>query len=339
VGELLTTGSALAAFFAGGVALFAPCCIVFLAPSYLAIAVRNRRWRLLPLTFAFAAGLALVLVPITVGVSLVAATVANYHAALYYVGGAFMLLLAAYSISGRMLTPPSWLRAPDTSRGEAGSFFALGVFSGVASSCCAPVLAGVMTLSALSGSVTGGIVLGLAYTFGMVFPLFVMALLWDRYRLGERRFLQARPVRLRVGGRTLATNTVNLAVAVAFALMGGFVIYLADRGQMTSGPGFQVAVGRGLADIFERIEAATAGVPEALLGLAVLALAAVFVLAALRDRPGDDGATLDEDTRESSVPGLATSCHDSSLPEPTASCPEVSADAAPAARQEQVTRP
>jgi len=71
MGDLLTTGSVLAAFFAGGVALFAPCCIVFLAPSYLAVAVKNRRWRLLPLTFVFAAGLALVLVPITLGMSLV----------------------------------------------------------------------------------------------------------------------------------------------------------------------------------------------------------------------------------------------------------------------------
>jgi hypothetical protein len=86
VGNLLTTGSVLAAFFAGGVALFAPCCIVFLAPSYLAVAVKNRRWRLLPLTFMFAAVLALVLVPITLGMSLIAATIANYHAPLYYAG-------------------------------------------------------------------------------------------------------------------------------------------------------------------------------------------------------------------------------------------------------------
>jgi len=31
--NLLTTGSVLAAFFAGAVALFAPCCVVFLAPA------------------------------------------------------------------------------------------------------------------------------------------------------------------------------------------------------------------------------------------------------------------------------------------------------------------
>ena len=281
---LLTTGSVLAAFFAGSVALFAPCCIVFLAPSYLAVAVKNRRWRLLPLTFVFAAGLALVLVPITLGMSLVASTIANYHAPLYYAGGALMLALAAFTLSGRMISMPSFVRAPDTARGDTGSFFALGVFSGIASSCCAPVLAGVMTLSALSGSAVGGVALGLAYTFGMVFPLFAMALAWDRFRLGERRFLRARPVRIRVAGRVLATNTVNLVVAAAFVVMGGFLIYLAGAGRMTGGPGFQVAIGTGLSRVFARIETWTQPVPEPLLGVAVLALAAVFVVATLRDR-------------------------------------------------------
>lgn len=70
--ELLATGSIVAAFFAGGVALFAPCCIVFLAPSYLAAAAKNERRRLLRLTFGFTAGLAPVLVPITLGASLLA---------------------------------------------------------------------------------------------------------------------------------------------------------------------------------------------------------------------------------------------------------------------------
>ena len=283
MGSLLTTGSVLAAFLAGGVALFAPCCIVFLAPSYMAVAVKNRRWRLLPLTFVFAAGLALVLVPITLGMSLVASAIANYHALLYYAGGVLMLALAVFTLSGRMVSLPSFLRAPDTTRGDSGSFFALGVFSGIASSCCAPVLAGVMALSALSGSAIGGISLGLAYTFGMVFPLFLMALAWDRFRLGERRFLRARPVRIRVAGKVLATNTVNLAVAAGFAVMGGFVIYLANTGQMTGGPGFQVAIGKGLERVFVRIETWSDRVPEPVLGLAVLALAAVFVLATLRD--------------------------------------------------------
>ncbi|WP_448059224.1 cytochrome c biogenesis CcdA family protein [Cellulomonas hominis] len=282
--ELLTTGSVIAAFFAGGVALFAPCCIVFLAPSYLAGAVKNRRWRLLPLTFIFAAGLALVLVPITLGMSLLAGAIARYHAPLYYAGGVLMLTLAALALSGRMWSLPSFLRAPDTTRGDSASFFALGVFSGIASSCCAPVLAGVMTLSALSGSAIGGLTLGLAYVFGMVFPLFVMALVWDRARLGEKKLVRARLVRLRVRGRVLVTNTLNLAVAVGFTVMGVFIIALADDADMTGGTAAQDSIARTLTDVFLRIQDWASPVPEPVLGLALLALAAVFVLATLAGR-------------------------------------------------------
>ena len=54
-------------------------------------------------------------------------------------------------------------------------------------------------------------------------------------------------------GRTIHTNTVNVIVAVAFAVMGGFILYLADTGTMTSGPGFQVSIGKWLAGIFAQI--------------------------------------------------------------------------------------
>ncbi len=66
--------------------------------------------------------------------------------------------------------------------------------------------------------------------------------------------------------------------------MGGFVLYLANTGTMTSGPGFQVAIGDGLAAVFGKIEEWTAPVPEPILGLALLALAAVFVVGTLRHR-------------------------------------------------------
>jgi cytochrome c-type biogenesis protein len=317
--DLLTTGSIIAAFFAGGVALFAPCCIVFLAPSYLAGAVKNRVWRLLPLTFIFAAGLALVLVPLTMGMSLLAGAIARYHAPLYYAGGTLMIALALLALSGKMWSLPSFMRTPDTTRGDSASFFALGVFSGIASSCCAPVLVGVMTLSALSGSAIGGLALGLAFVFGMVFPLFVMALLWDRARLGERKLFRARLVRLRLGTGVLVTSTLNVAVAVAFVVMGAFVIALAGSADMTGGSAFQTSAGQALAGIFLRIQRWTQPVPEPVLGLALLALAAVFVWAALvgrrrRPAPPSQGSGSDvPPTGERPTDGDDTpSCHSTS---------------------------
>ncbi len=313
--SLLTTGSVLAAFLAGMVALFAPCCVVFLAPSYVAVAAKNRRWRLLPLTFVFAAGLAVIMVPITLGISLVAGTIAKYHAPFYYAGGALMLLLAAYSLSGRMWSLPAFLRAPDTRRGDSGSFFALGVFSGIASSCCAPVLAGVMTLSALAGSPVGGTLLGLAFVLGMTFPLFLMALLWDRRHLGERSRLAARPVRLRLAGRTLHTNTVNVAVAAAFTVMGAFVIYLAGTSTMTTGPGFQVAVGRWLGNRFEHLQRWLSPVPEPVLGVLVAAIAGLFVYATLTDRRRDRRRVADGAAIQVPIAAHAVPCHHAPRPD------------------------
>ncbi|MCC2594156.1 cytochrome c biogenesis CcdA family protein [Tessaracoccus sp. OS52] len=305
--DLLSAGGILAAFLAGGVALFAPCCIVFLAPSYLAAAAKNRRWRLLPLTFVFAAGLALVLVPITMGVSLIAGAIAMYHSVLYWAGGLLMIGLGLFALSGRMWSMPSVLRAPDTARSDTATFFSLGVFSGIASSCCAPVLAGVMTLSALSGSPTGGLVLGLAYVFGMVIPLFVMALLWDK-RPERMRSLRAKPVRLRLGRFTLATNTVNLLVAVGFVVMGIAVIGQAGATEMTGADAPLVGMGAWLSDAFAWLLAITAPIPEAILGLALLALVSVFVLATLRDRSKHSPAPAVEEHAccDDAAPGSAT---------------------------------
>ncbi|CAI9404468.1 hypothetical protein AESSP_01214 [Aestuariimicrobium sp. T2.26MG-19.2B] len=302
--ELLGTGSVLAAFLAGTVALFAPCCIVFLAPSYLAAAVKNNRWRLLPLTLVFAAGLALVLVPITLGVSILAGAIARYHEPLYWAGGLLMIGLGLLALSGRMWSMPSLLRAPDTTRGDSATFFSLGVFSGIASSCCAPVLAGVMTLSALAGNPAGGMVLGLAFVFGMVLPLLAMALLWDVARLDQRRWGRSRPIALRVAGRTLRTTTVNVIVALAFMTMGVAVISLASSTTMTgNATWFQRAAGAGVTRAARSLLGWLEPVPEAVLGLGLLALAGLFVWFTLRDRR--------------TAPPPAVSCHEVPSSDPT----------------------
>ena len=92
--------------------------------------------------------------------------------------------------------------------------------------------------------------------------------------------------------------------------MGGFVIYLANTGTMTSGPGFQVAIGEFLTTVFARIQSWTQPVPEAILGLAVLAVAAVFVIATLHGRrhtpPADPSSTPD--------PALEPGSHESGEP-------------------------
>lgn len=291
-------GSLLAAFLAGSVALFAPCCITVLFPSYLAAAVRNRRWRLVPLTFVFTAGLAVVLVPITLGIGALAESLLRYHSAVYALGGVLMLAFAAVVVLGLHWSLPMLRGAPDLERTDSGGVFALGVFSGAASACCAPVLAGVVTLSAVTPGLAGSAAIGLAYTFGMVFPLVVLTLLWDRFGSRDLGFLRGRPIAYRLAGRPVATTTLDLGVAGLFAVMGAGLLAVAATGASLA-PTFQVGIGQAITARLERVALFLEPVPDAVIGLGLLGLAAAALALSARGKPPARLDPADDDVERS----------------------------------------
>ncbi|GMQ85846.1 MAG: hypothetical protein BMS9Abin07_1414 [Acidimicrobiia bacterium] len=269
-------GSLLAAFLAGSVALFAPCCVTVLFPAYLSAAVRNSRWRLVPLTLIFAAGIAVVLVPVTLGLGILTRTLLRYHGAFYVAGGVLMLVLAGLALSGRGWALPIMRGSPNVQRTDSGGVFVLGIFSGAASACCAPVLAGVLTLSAVAPSLIQGVGIGLAYVLGMVFPLVVMALAWDRFGAGARDRLRGRERHLRLAGRTLTVTTLDLVSTALFGLMGIALIGLGVTGA-TLAPTAQASVGTWLQDRLAPFVQWLEPIPDVLIGLVLVAVAVAAV--------------------------------------------------------------
>jgi len=289
---LFLGGSLIAAFFAGAVALFAPCCIVVLFPAYLAAAVRNSRWRLVPLTLIFAAGIAVVLIPITLGLGILTRGLLRYHSATYVAGGMLMLLLAVLALSGRGWTLPIMRGSPDVQRTDSGGVFVLGVFSGAASACCAPVLAGVLTLSAVAPTLMQGVGIGLAYVFGMVFPLVLLALAWDRLGPKGRDQLRGKERRIRVAGHSFAVTTLDLVAAAMFGVMGIALIFIGITGT-TLAPTAQVAIGTWLQDRLIPFVGWLEPVPDVVIGLVLVAVAVAAVAISGRRRRTE---TVDEST-------------------------------------------
>jgi cytochrome c biogenesis protein CcdA len=292
-------GSLLAAFLAGSVALFAPCCVTVLFPAYLSAAVRNSRWRLVPLTLIFAAGIAAVLIPVTLGLGILTRTLLRYHGAFYVAGGVLMLVLAGLALSGRGWTLPIMRGSPDVQRTDSGGVFVLGVFSGAASACCAPVLAGVLTLSAVAPNLIQGVGIGLAYVFGMVFPLVVMALAWDRYGEGARDRLRGRERHFRLAGRTLTVTTLDLVAAAMFGLMGLALIAIGVTGT-TLAPTAQAAVGTWLQDRLTPFVQWLEPIPDVVIGLVLVAVAvaAVAISGRRRNQAVDDESSPDRNFHE-----------------------------------------
>lgn len=296
---LFLGGSLLAAFVAGSVALFAPCCIVVMFPAFLAASVRNNRWRLVPLTFIFTAGLATVLLPITLGLSLLTESLLRYHEAVYALGTVLLLALAVISLTGASWSLPFLRGAPDVSRTDSAGVFALGVFSGAASACCAPVLAGALTLSALSPSLLGSAGVGMAYIFGMVFPLVLLTLAWDRLRPSQRA-IGTSQVSLQWGPLKVQTTRAGIAASIMFFVMALVLAWVTITGaSLTSSAteGMSQQIEGALAPILEGL----AWIPDIAAGaiLLLIAVGAIW-LSARRPRATDE---------DDSSPTTEGSCH------------------------------
>lgn len=226
-------GSAAAAFVAGMIAFFAPCCSGVMMPTYLAAISGGNRFRTARLTAIYVAGVAAIVWPITLGAGAIGQWTSRYHPQLFVIGGLMMLFTAVTLWRGSMLPVPM-LRQPELT-GTAGSVFLLGVFSGAATACCAPVLAGAVALSALNQSWLGGVAMGGAYILGIVLPLVAIALLFN----GAKKKARDPKFALALGSYRKRISLSRLVGSIVFGLFGLFFIGLALAGESQSGNGMQ----------------------------------------------------------------------------------------------------
>ncbi len=285
MGQSLLTGSALAAFLAGMVAFFAPCCAFVMLPTYLSSVSGASRWRTAALTAVFIAGVATVVWPLTVGAAGLSQLIAANHETMFLLGGLMMLLVGTATIAGWM-----WHHAPAIGGGDPSGIvgiYLMGVFAGAATACCAPVLAGAVAIAGVSGSWWAGAVLGFFYLFGLVTPLLISALGISRMR-GR---LHDPQLSFALFGRQVRSTLMRLVGGISFIALGGLLITLALTGNARTAPGAQKSFGRWLTARANDVTVAIpAGAGWALM-LAVAALAAAVAVRALRrpalDAPSD----------------------------------------------------
>lgn len=227
-------GSVFAATVAGAIALFAPCCISAMLPAYFASSFQNRR-QLVAMTFLFAAGIATVILPIAMGAAALRLLITAGHRPIYVTVGLLTLGLAAYVLLGGQLH----LSMPGRQAGgRTGPFsvYSLGVFSGMASSCCAPVLAGVVALAGVASSFGLALLLGTAYVFGMVAPLFALSLLWERIEGRAGHLFRPRTVTWHLGRFRRSVTATGLASGLLLALIGASTIWIGLAGEAMPTP-------------------------------------------------------------------------------------------------------
>ncbi|MGW1813108.1 cytochrome c biogenesis CcdA family protein [Streptomyces sp. NPDC002125] len=208
-----------AALLGGLLALLSPCGALLL-PSFFAYSAGTAS-RLLARTGIFYAGLATTLVPLGAAGSYAGRLFHGHRDALVLGAGWLIIALGLAQILGlgfasRRIAAVGGRIRPTT----ALSVYALGAVYGLAGFCAGPILGGVLTVAAVGGSpVYGGLLLA-AYALGMAVPLFVLALLWERFDLGRRAWLRGRPLRV---GR-FGLHSTSLLSGLLFIGLGGFFL-------------------------------------------------------------------------------------------------------------------
>ncbi|WSP90719.1 cytochrome c biogenesis CcdA family protein [Streptomyces sp. NBC_01233] len=211
----------LAALMGGLLALLSPCSALLL-PAFFAYSIDSTS-RLLARTGIFYAGLASTLVPLGAAGSYAGRFFHGNRDQLVLAGGWLIIALGLAQILGlgfasQRISELSGRIRPTT----ALSVYALGAVYGLAGFCAGPILGSVLTVAAVSGSpVYGGLLLAV-YALGMAVPLFLLALLWERFELGRRRWLRGRAFSV---GR-FELHTTSLLSGLFFITLGAlFLVY------------------------------------------------------------------------------------------------------------------
>lgn len=272
--------SFLAAFLGGVLSLLSPCSALLL-PAFFAYAFQGGG-ELVKKTGIFYLGLATTLVPLGMGISAVSRVFYGYRGTLILVAGILIIAFGLLQIAGRGFSVGPLARLQGRIKGDsAGATYALGAVYGFAGFCSGPILGAVLTVAAASGQVLQGAGLLAVYAAGMAFPLLLMALLWNRFDLGHRRWLRGREVSL----GSFRFHTTSLISGSMFILIG--VLFIVYEGTSAL-EGFYVANGAtDLAfSVQEWINRFVQGIPVVAMISVIVVLFALFLYFRLRKDRG-----------------------------------------------------
>jgi len=273
---VLVIASLVTAFIAGIAALFAPCCITVLLPAYLSSIFRQKRTIIL-MTLVFFMGLLAVFLPLGLGFASLGALFSKYHNLIFVLGGIFLLFLGMSILLGMHFSLP--FSHPKIKVQGAGSVFILGVFSAFATLCCAPVLAGVLALSILPGSIFWGGMYAIVYVLGMVSPLFILAYFMDKSDLGNKLNFFKKQVSYSIASKKIEITIAEIASGIMFLFMGILILYLAKAGKLAMSSDYQLSINIFMANMTSSINSFFIKVPLAIwLLFAAIVLLAVIAL-------------------------------------------------------------
>ncbi|GED97142.1 cytochrome c biogenesis CcdA family protein [Gordonia crocea] len=215
----------LGAFLGGILTLLSPCSVMLL-PAFFSYAFSSTGM-LVARTGVFYLGLITTLVPLGILAGTLGSFVTEHRSTFVTVAAWVVVALGAAMVVGIPL--PSFSATTGSSGTSTVAVYALGTVYGLAGVCAGPLLGAALTYAALGGNaVLGGITL-MVFAAGMVVPLLVLAVVWDRLPVVARL---VRPREVRIGRWH---NTITMIVGGVLTIGVGILLLVTDGSASVGG--------------------------------------------------------------------------------------------------------
>lgn len=184
------------------------------------------------MTLVFGSGIFIVLMPAVLGVQFVSKALYRYHDIIYYIGGIVMLLAAVFALLNIKPPMPRLPGINPEKKVDILSVFTLGIFSGITSACCAPVLIGVLSFAFLSPNFLGALIIGAMYVLGMITPLLFISVFLSG-KMPKIQLLRKKVTSITFFGKSYPVLFNNLVAAAMFLATGILTLMLNAQGKFS----------------------------------------------------------------------------------------------------------
>jgi cytochrome c biogenesis protein CcdA len=216
------TVSYIVAFLGGILSLFSPC-ILSILPVFFACTFKEKR-RLLEMSVVFFFGFSLVFTLMGLAASGFGGVLMSHRQELNIATGSFLVLFGIMSLLGKGFSL-SFLRFPWHSgkhRSDIVGTFLLGVMFAVGwSPCIGPILGSILLIASTTADAVYGAALLFVYSLGIFIPMFLIAFMFDKYKVLEHEWLKEKKEMMYM----FNIHLTNVIAGVLFVLLGLVFIF------------------------------------------------------------------------------------------------------------------
>lgn len=218
--------SLIAAYLGGILSIISPCSIAVL-PAFFAITFREKQ-KITRALFVFFLGLIAVFVPIGIGASFLARAFFGYRN-FFLIGAGFLLIFfGIMTVLGKSFHLWSLeRRMAERNRSNLGTIFFTGaLFAFGTGTCAAAIYGGILTLAASSTYIWYGVLLLLLFSAGLMTPLYILSVYFDKTDIGQSKWLQGKLFQARIFGKEYYFHSANIIAGLLLTVVGiAFIIW------------------------------------------------------------------------------------------------------------------